>query len=143
MFTKTYTYENYFGETRNKTVHFQLNKVEIMELASSVQGGFEQAAQKMIDEHDDPKLFANFTNIIAKAYGEISADGDHFVKSPELSKSFMETPVYEKFFEELIGDQNAMTAFIAAIVPKDASADVVKALAEYAEGKDITVVSKE
>lgn len=133
MFTKTYTYENYVGETRKKTVRFQLNKVEILEIATSEKGGFEHAAQKMIDERDETKMFANFQKIILKAYGELSADGDRFIKSPDLSKAFSETPVYEMLFEELISDQNKMNEFIVAISPRDASDDVRNALLDYAK----------
>lgn len=133
MFTKTYTYENYIGETRTKTVRFQLNKVEVLELASSEKGGFESAAQRMIEEHDDPKIFANFQKIILMAYGELSPDGDRFMKSPEISKAFSETPVYEKLFEELISDPNKMNEFIIAVSPRDSSEEVRKALIEYAK----------
>lgn len=128
-------YENYFGETRKETVCFQLSRPEIMGLASELPGGFEAGAQKLIDSHDDRAMFANFQNVIAKSYGEISQDGRRFVKGPELSKAFMETPIYEQIFDKMISDPQFLKEFIAGIVPEDNKEEVANALVEYLNGQ--------
>ena len=93
MYTKEFVYTNYFGETVKETCRFQLTRPEVMEIATGVKGGFEAAAQRMVESHDEAAMFANFQNIIAKSYGEVSPDGRRFIKSPELSKAFLETPM--------------------------------------------------
>jgi len=54
-----------------------------------------------------------------KAYGEKSADGRRFIKSPELSKAFTETEAYVQIYMELAGNPDAAAAFFNAIIPKD------------------------
>lgn len=131
MYTKEFTYTNYFGETVKETCRFQLTRPEVIEMATSVKGGFEAAAQKMIESHDEGAMFNNLQTLIAKAYGEISPDGRRFMKSEELSKAFLETPMYEQLFDELISDQKFQQEFIIGLVPRDSQADVGKALADY------------
>lgn len=141
MFVKEITYEDYAGNTRTETVRFQLTKAEIMELAYSVKGGFVAAAQKIINDGNEPEMFSNFKKIIAIAYGEVSDDNRRFMKSPELSKAFMETPMYDILFEELTTKEGALNNFIEQLVPKDAKADVAKALQDYATTGDINSIA--
>ena len=141
MFVKEITYEDYAGNTRTETVRFQLTKAEIMELAYSVKGGFVAAAQKIINDGNEPEMFSNFKKIIAIAYGEVSDDNRRFVKSPELSKAFMETPMYDILFEELTTKEGALNNFIEQLVPKDAKADVTKALQDYATTGNINSIA--
>lgn len=131
MYTMDFVYTNYFGETVKETCRFQLTRPEVMEIATGVKGGFETAAQRMVESHDEAALFNNFQNIIAKAYGEVSPDGRRFIKSPELSKAFLETPMYEQLFDKLISDAEFQREFIVGLVPKDSQENVGKALADY------------
>ena len=133
MYTFECVYENYLGETRKGKAMFQLSKPEIFEIAATLDGGFEAGAAKLIDSHDDAKIFANFQNIVAKAYGEVSQDGNRFVKSPEASKAFMETPIYEKLFDKFISDANFQKTFIESIVPSDSKEAVREALLDVAK----------
>lgn len=135
MFKYEAIYENYFGETRQETVCFQLSRPEIMGLAVELPGGFESGASKLIESHDERAMYANFQNVIAKAYGEISQDGRRFVKSPELSKAFMETPIYEQIFDKMISDPEFLKKFISEIVPADNKEEVSNALVEYLNGQ--------
>lgn len=131
MFKFECEYTNYFGETRKKTVYFQLSRPEVLEFATTLPGGFESGAQKLVDSHDEHAMFVNYQKMIALAYGEISQDGDRFVKSPELSKAFMETPVYTQMFDKLVAEPEFLKAFIIGVVPDDSKEDVGTALAEY------------
>lgn len=131
MYTFECVYENYFGETVKEAARFQLSRPEIFGIEASKKGGFVAAAEKMKAEHDETEIFANFQNIIALAYGEISPDGRRFVKSPELSKAFLETPIYEQLFDKLISDSDFQMEFLSGIVPKDSKEEVAKALQDY------------
>lgn len=128
-------YTNYFGETRKKTVYFQLSRPEVLGFATTLPGGVTAGAQKLVESHDEFALFNNFEKMIALSYGEISQDGDRFVKSPELSKAFMETPVYQILFDKMITDKDFLTAFIEGVVPEDNKEEVANALVDYINGK--------
>lgn len=130
MFKYECTYTNYFGEERTEAVYFQLSRPEIMEIATSIPGGFEAGAMKMINNHDDAGMFDSYQKVIAKAYGEISDDGRRFVKSPELSKAFMETPIYEKLFDDMLNPE-FQQKFITQICPVDSQEDVASALSDF------------
>ena len=135
MFKYESEYTNYFGETRKKTVYFQLSRPEVLNFATTLPGGFESGAQKLVESHDERAMFANFEKIIALAYGEISQDGDRFVKSPELSKAFMETPIYTQIFDKMISEPEFLKEFIVGVVPDDSKEEVSSAVIDLLNGK--------
>lgn len=135
MYSMDFVVTNYFGETVKRTCYFQLTRPEVMDIATSVKGGFEAAAQKMIESHDEGAMFHNFQTIITKSYGEISEDGLRFKKSKELSEWFLQTPMYEQLFDKLISDPEFQREFITGLVPKDSQAEVGKALADFMADK--------
>lgn len=121
MFVKEYKYTDYFGNKRTKTVRCQLTRSEIFELAFSVEGGYISAAERMIEKRDEPEMMKNYKKLILMSYGEISPDGDRFMKSEEISKAFEETPAYDLLFMDLMDNDN-LTAFVKAVVPPDQAA---------------------
>lgn len=138
MYSMDFVVTNYFGETVKRKCYFQLTRPEVMEIATGVKGGFEAAAQKMVESHDEGAMFQNFQTIIAKSYGEISEDGLRFKKSKELSEWFLQTPMYEQLFDKLISDPEFQREFITGLVPKDSQAEVGKALADFMADKGAT-----
>lgn len=50
------------------------------------------------------------------AYGVKSEDGRRFMKSEEISRSFMESPAYEILFEELVTNDKAAADFVNAVM---------------------------
>lgn len=136
MFKYECTYKNYFGEERTETVYFQLSRPEVLEFTLSLPGGAIAGAQRLIESHDHATMFTKYQEIIAKAYGEISQDGRRFIKSPELSKEFMETPIYEQMFDKMISDEKFMKDFILNCVPEDGREDVAAALSDFIREAD-------
>ena len=53
-----------------------------------------------------------------KAYGQKSADGRRFIKSPELANEFAQTEAYSQLFMELATDADAASKFVNGIVPE-------------------------
>lgn len=49
-------------------------------------------------------------------YGVKSEDGRRFMKSEEISRSFMESPAYEILFEELVTNDKAAADFVNAVM---------------------------
>lgn len=138
MYKKTITYTDYFGVERTEDFYFNLTTSELMKLQLSTQQGFYNEMQTLIDSHDAPKIMDAFNKIIMMAYGEKSEDGRRFVKSPEISKAFTETPAYDKFFMELIEDSKTAAEFINGIAPNNAklSSDETAKIIAMAEAKN-------
>lgn len=118
MLTKPITYTDYDGVERTENFMFNLTKAEIAELNLTTEGGLQAAVQKIIDSRDVPEITKWFKKIIMMAYGEKSADGRRFIKSEELTESFLQTEAYSELFMELISDDNAAAAFVNGIIPK-------------------------
>ena len=118
MYKKTITYTDYNGVERTEDFYFNLSKAELMEMELSHPGGFEAWIQRIIKADDTQTLVEVFRDIIGKAYGEKDETGRRFIKSPEMTKAFMETEAYSELYVELITNEGAAAQFINSIVPK-------------------------
>ena len=118
MLKKTITYEDYEGNMQTRDFFFHLTRSEVIKMENSEVGGLTKLFGKIVQEDDRPKIIKYFDQFIALAYGEKSADGQRFIKSPELSEAFFQCPAYDVLFMELMASTQAITDFVNAIVPK-------------------------
>lgn len=116
MLKKTITYPDYNGVQRTEDFYFNLSKPEIVKMQASVKGGYDVQLRSIAANLNGGQIMEFFEELISKAYGEKSEDGRRFMKSEEISKSFMETPAYEKLFEELVTDDKAAADFVNTIM---------------------------
>ena len=131
MIKKTITYTDYNGEERKEDFYFNLSKAELMEMELSVNGGFAEMIQKIVDAKDTPSIMKIFKDLILKAYGEKSDDGKRFMKSEEISQAFAQTEAYSELFMELATDDKAAADFVNGIVPADAAKELAEQNAEH------------
>lgn len=124
MYKRTITYTDYFGKERKEDVYFNLNRAELTKLELSTQRGYVNMLQDLIDKNDGPTIMNTFDEIIRMAYGEKSEDGRRFIKSPELSEAFTQTPMYDQLYMELCTDAKAAAEFVNGIVPQDLRKEV-------------------
>lgn len=128
MLKKQLTFTDYNDEVHTEAAYFNLSKSEIGDLQFSTPGGLTAHLQHMLEVKDVPQIHSMFVEIIAKAYGEKSADGRYFRKfdadGHPLFNDFKATPAYDVLYMELITDEDSMSAFINAILPQDLNADV-------------------
>lgn len=87
MFKKTITYEDYNGVKRTEDFHFHFSKAEIIEMQLSTAGGLDATIKRIVAANNEPEIIRYFKDLVLKAYGEKSADGRRFMKSPEISRS--------------------------------------------------------
>lgn len=118
MYVKTITYEDWNGETRTEDFRFNLTKSELVEIEAETEGGIENYVKEIGDKLDAKKIMEFMKMIILKSYGEKSLDGKRFMKDPEISKAFSETPAYDQLFMELVTNADKATEFISRIIPK-------------------------
>ena len=112
------TYTDYNDETHTEDFYFNLNKAEVMEMNLDANGAYAEYLQRMVDQRDGHKLGEEYKRIILKSYGEKSADGRRFIKTPELTEAFSQTEAYSDIFMELATDEKAAAAFVQGITPK-------------------------
>lgn len=119
MLKKTITFTDFNGVEKKKDYRFHLSKAELMEMEIGTTGGYAEMIQKIVDTQDGPQLIKIFKELVLKAYGELSPDGERFIKSEELSTAFSQTEAYSQIFMELATNDIAASEFISGIMPAD------------------------
>ena len=130
MLKKKIKYTDYNGVERNEDFYFNLNKVELMEMELTTEGGLAERTQRIIDTQDTPKIVEMFKDLILRAYGEKSEDGKAFIKKDangKLADKFAQTEAYSELFMELATDADAAAKFVNGIIPADLKESVEKA----------------
>lgn len=127
MLKKTITYTDYNNVERKEDFYFNLSKAEVVEMEAGTVGGLAQMIDKIVAAQDTPSIIKLFKELILKAYGEKSADGKRFIKSPELAEAFSQTEAYTNLFMELATDANAAAEFVNGISPVDIPKDRIEA----------------
>ena len=127
MFKKTMTYTDYNGIERTEDFYFNLTKAELVKMQMGTTGGLDEMMKKLVSTQDVPAIIKIFEDLVLKAYGEKSADGKRFIKTPEITAAFAQTEAYSNLFMELAFDDKAAAEFINGIVP----ADVSKQMSEH------------
>ena len=118
MLKKTITYTDFNGMERSEDFYFNLTKAEVMEMEMSTVGGLSEMIQRIIAAQDAPSIIKVFKDLVLKSYGEKSADGKRFIKTPEIAEAFSQTEAYSVLFMELATDADAASAFVNGIIPK-------------------------
>lgn len=119
MITKTVTYKDLNGNERTEKFYFHFYESEIMEMELSVEGGFADRIQKIIDAKDQPSLIRVVKKFVIDAYGVKSDDGKRFIKNDEVRDAFVQNPAYSKIFMELVLDDKVASEFVKGVVPAD------------------------
>lgn len=128
MLTKTITYEDYNGNKKTKNFYFHLTKTEIAKMQLMENGGLRAKIKKMVESDDNREIYNYFEDFVLSCYGEKSADGEEFLKSPEIRQRFQCHPAYDKLMMEFIdGGDKAMADFINTVVPKEVADGIAKA----------------
>lgn len=120
MLKKTITYTDYDGNERTEDYWFHLNKVDVMEMEASEDGGYSEMLKKMVEEKNVPLMMKTFKTLILKSVGIKSEDGKHFRKPEGYAEDFASTEAYSVLFAELCTNAESAISFISGILPLDA-----------------------
>lgn len=118
MYKRVFKYTDYNGVDREEEVFFNLTESEIAELSLSEEGGFDAMIKRITQAQDGRKIVETFKKILLLSYGEKSPDGRRFIKSPEISSAFAQTPMYNELFMELAFDSKKASEFINMVAPR-------------------------
>lgn len=115
MITIPFTYVDFLGTERSEEASFHFSTEEIYQLEASKNGGLTDWIKKCAATGNSEELMPVFREIVLKSYGEVSPDGRRFVKSPELSKAFSETPMFTQLIESFFSDFNNAVDFFKKV----------------------------
>lgn len=121
MIKKTVTYKDLNGNDRTESFYFHFYESEILEMEMSVEGGFAERIQRIIDAKDQPSLIREIKKFVLNAYGVKSDDGKRFIKNDDVKDAFVQSPAYSKIFMELVMDDKVASEFVKGVVPAEMS----------------------
>jgi hypothetical protein len=116
MITKRITYLDYNGNERTENFDFHLNKVEALEFAMSIDGNLTDYVKECVEKDNKAALIMMVKTIVEKSYGKKSEDGRRFMKSDEISRSFIETEAYVSLMTELVSNSEKAAEFINGVL---------------------------
>lgn len=119
MLKKKIKYTDYNGVDREEEFWFNLSKADLARMEFTREGGLEAVVKRLTNKLSGPEIYKIFEEIVLGAYGEKSDDGRRFIKSPELSKEFSETPAYDELLVEILSSEENAASFINALLPDD------------------------
>ena len=128
MLKQLITYKNFDDVQVDKVLYFNLSKTELAEnnvdLEAELQGILDRIQQidKTKEEattDDIRRLLELVKTFMRLSYGVRSADGERFIKSPEVWTEFTQTAAYDAFLFSLFEDQDRALAFMLGIMPEE------------------------
>ena len=135
MLKKNVKCEDFDGNPYEKDCYFNLTEAELVELETSLNGGLTPLLEKIVQENNGTRLMEYFKKILLLSYGEKSLDGKQFIKSKEVTESFISSPAYSEIFMELCTDAEAAAAFVNGIMPKKLATEASKEAAKAVKGE--------
>lgn len=118
MVKKTINYTDFNGVEKTEDFYFNLTEAEITEMEMSTEGGLADSIQRIVNAKEVPEIIKVFKRLLLQSYGEKSADGKRFVKSPEIANAFSQTQAYSDLFMELATDAEKAAEFVNGIMPE-------------------------
>lgn len=126
MWHKEFVFKDYNGNERKETHYFGFSAAEMLDLEFRTPGGLEEYLKTIINTLNGQKLADTFKMLIEKSYGIKDAEGRRFMKSPEITRSFVETEAYNQLYLGLVTDSKLAAEFFNGIFPKEQIEQAVK-----------------
>ena len=130
MYKKDVTYENFLGETKTKTLYFNLSRKDLLNIVARYdhnEGGAEKFLRGVFNSGDAGKIMPVLEDIILNAYGWPTEDGEGFIKPKgDALEQFRNSAAFDEFYYWLF-DPNAvdsdgvgknLSEFLEKIMPK-------------------------
>lgn len=135
MYAKKIKSTNFItGQEVERTYYFNLTKAELAEMELSMEGGFKEYVQRIVEAQKTVEIAEVFKKLILKAYGERSDDGMRFIKKDavrgNLADEFEQTDAYSELFMELATNETAASEFINGILPAAVQEEVKRQQAQ-------------
>lgn len=123
MLKETVTYIDFDGNERTEDFYFNLNRAELIKMATSKNGGIEAYIKQILASQDAEQIMNMFEKILDSSYGEKSLDGRKFMKSKEILDNFKSTEAYSDIYTRLCTDAKFAADFIDNVIDKNTLAN--------------------
>lgn len=129
MLKKSITYTSLFTDEEVTEEHyFHISKADLIELETSVDGGFYESLKSVVEEGttNPAVIIREVKKIILMAVGRRSEDGKRFIKNREIRDEFEQSEAFSELYAELCTNAESALEFTRGILPTN--------LAQQAEG---------
>lgn len=142
MVKKTVTYTDYNGVERTEDAYFNLNELELAEIAVELPDELsdpifdntnEEEVGEVIQNLGKKEIIEFVKKLMIKSYGVKSEDGRCFIKNEKLVEEFKYSALFSAIVMELLTDDNA-AEFINAIVPANVADKIAESNATATVG---------
>ena len=118
MYTTNVTYKNKEGHETIRTLHFQLNWIELLALDKHYGMSLAEKVRKAEEKRDANAIRNIYALIIGYAYGEPITGSEELFKDTELHKIFVKSDAFKAFYTRIMNDPKEAEEFIMAITPR-------------------------
>ena len=137
MIKRTVEYTDYDGNKRTEDLYFNLTQFEATEIAMELPDGVVEelnsnkegeetvVATHLLERLGNKGIIEFIKKVVLKSYGKKAPDGKRFIKSPEMTEEFSQTPAFSDFMIQLLSDDNAASSFINGVIPASLAAQMV------------------
>ena len=143
MLKKTISYINFDGEERTEDFFFHLSTPEITRMQIKFKGDIGDYAKKLQQTGDQDGMIKFVEELMLSSYGEKTADGRSFIKTPDVRTKFEYSQAYAELFEELLTSPQKANAFGQGLIEgaKAPNSEAAKIIAEHQAKKSGNVTS--
>ena len=142
MVKKTVTYTDYNGVERTEDAYFNLNELELAEIAVELPDELSDSIFDNTNEEEVGEVIQNLgkkeiiefvKKLMIKSYGVKSEDGRCFIKNEKVVEEFKYSALFSAIVMELLTDDNA-SEFINAIIPANVADKIAESNATETVG---------
>lgn len=139
MLKKEIEYVDWDGKPQKRLFHFNLSVAEMTELEMLHDtGSYREHLQAVMERNNKKEIWNEFKELLTLSVGR--REGENFIKSDEISRSFMASGAYDEFLLELLTDTQKAVLFFNEIFPKQ---DELKTrLAKYGKTFEVELPSE-
>ena len=126
MIIKKVTYKNFKGQTVTRELCFNYTKPEFVDLQISEEGGFDDVLRRISITEDPNEVIRIFKKTLLTSYGEMSPDGEYFMKSPEIAAKFEHSAAFEHLYMSFLQNADEASDFYNQLIPQFTDEELAK-----------------
>lgn len=130
MLVETIEFVDYNGNERKEEHYFNLTEAETMKIELAEVGGMTAKIKRLIEAQDIPQVMEVFDYLVKASYGKKSPDGREFIKSEEITRSFIQSEAYSKLFMKFLTKEGYAANFFNSVIPTVDGNEIKKILEE-------------
>jgi hypothetical protein len=117
---KTFKYKNLIDESDvEEDFYFHLSPLDLAELEKRHEGGYQKYVESVSESDSFGTMFDVMRELIELSVGRRSGDGKRFLKSPEITEDFVQSPANEQLFMEFLeGGAGKVVEFFNGVMPE-------------------------